>query len=136
MKLSVAKLVKLLRPLAPNNRMSKRPHSTARHRRHARLRAGLSGTAVRPRLAVFRSLAHIEAQLIDDVAGKTLAVVSDRLLKSKGTKTEQATAVGTAIAAKAKELKITAIVFDRGGFQYHGRIKALAEAARSGGLTF
>lgn len=116
--------------------MSTRPHSSARQRRHARIRAGLSGTAARPRLAVFRSLAHIEAQLIDDQTGTTLALVSDRQLKAKGTKTERATAVGAAIATKAKELKITTVTFDRGGFQYHGRIQALAEAARSGGLTF
>jgi large subunit ribosomal protein L18 len=96
----------------------------------------MSGTAARPRLVVFRSLAHIEAQVIDDQSGKTLAASSDRLLKVKGTKTERATAVGTDIATKAKAAKITAVVFDRGGFQYHGRVKALAEAARAGGLTF
>ncbi len=96
----------------------------------------MSGTSARPRLVVFRSLAHIEAQLVDDTLGKTLAAVTDRSLKTKGTKTELATAVGTAIAAKAKEKNITVVVFDRGGFQYHGRIKALADAARAGGLTF
>lgn len=116
--------------------MSTRPQATARHRRHARLRAKISGTASRPRLAVFRSVAHIEAQLIDDLSGTTVAMVTDRQLKAKGTKTEQAKAVGTAIAAQAKTLKISAVIFDRGGYQYHGRIQALAEAARAGGLTF
>ena len=96
----------------------------------------MSGTSARPRLVVFRSLAHIEAQLIDDTVGKTLAAVSDRTLKAKGTKTEHATAVGAAIAAQAKTKNITVVVFDRGGYQYHGRIKALADAARAGGLTF
>lgn len=96
----------------------------------------MSGTAYRPRLVVFRSLAHIEAQLIDDTVGKTLAAANDRQLKTKGTKTEQAVAVGTAIAEHAKAKKITTVVFDRGGFQYHGRVKALADAARAGGLMF
>jgi len=116
--------------------MSKRPSSTKRTIRHRRVRATISGTAYRPRLVVFRSLAHIEAQLIDDTVGKTLAAVTDRQLKTKGTKTEQAVAVGTAIAEQAKAKKITTVVFDRGGFQYHGRIKALADAARAGGLMF
>lgn len=96
----------------------------------------MTGTAYRPRLIVFRSLAHIEAQIIDDVAGKTLVAANDLTLKAKGTKTEHATAVGTAIAEKAKAKKITTVVFDRGGSKYHGRVKALAEAARAGGLTF
>lgn len=116
--------------------MSKRPSSSHRTIRHRRIRAELSGTAHRPRLVVFRSLAHIEAQIIDDVAGKTLVAVSDRQLKVKGTKSERATAVGTAMAEQAKAKKITTVVFDRGGFQYHGRVKALADAARAGGLTF
>lgn len=107
-----------------------------RARRHRRVRARISGTAARPRLVVFRSLAHIEAQLVDDVAGRTLVAVNDRQLKTKGTKTERATAVGTALAAKAVAAKLTTVVFDRGGYQYHGRVKALADAARAGGLTF
>lgn len=94
------------------------------------------GTLHRPRLVVFRSAEHIEAQLIDDVAGRTIATVNDRQLKTKGTKTERAAAVGSAIAAKAVAAKITAVVFDRGGYAYHGRIKALADAARGAGLTF
>lgn len=96
----------------------------------------MSGTAHRPRLVVFRSLAHIEAQIIDDVAGRTLVAVHGRSLKTKGTKTERAAAVGTAIADLAKSKKIVTVVFDRGGAKYHGRIQALAEAARAGGLTF
>lgn len=116
--------------------MPSRPSNTARFRRHARVRATISGSAERPRLAVFRSVAHIEAQLIDDVAGVTIAMSSDRLLKTKGTKTERAAAVGTAIAAQAKEKNISTVVFDRGGNQFHGRVKALADAARAGGLTF
>lgn len=96
----------------------------------------MSGTAQRPRLVVFRSLAHIEAQLIDDVKGHTLVAVGDRQLKAKGTKTARATAVGAALAEQAKAKKIINVVFDRGGFQYHGRVKALAEAARTGGLKF
>ncbi|MEK7636998.1 MAG: 50S ribosomal protein L18 [Patescibacteria group bacterium] len=108
----------------------------ARIRRHRRVRARISGTADRPRLAVFRSHAHIEAQLIDDVAGHTLVSATDRPLNAKATKTERAAAVGTELAAKARTQKITTVVFDRGGYQYHGRVKALAEAARAGGLIF
>lgn len=116
--------------------MSKRPLATHRIIRHRRIRATISGTAHCPRLVVFRSLAHIEAQLIDDVKGNTLVAVNDRQLKVKGAKTARATAVGTALAEQAKTKKIVKVVFDRGGFQYHGRVKALAEAARAGGLTF
>lgn len=116
--------------------MPSRPTNTSRQRRHNRVRATISGTTDCPRLVVFRSLAHIEAQLVDDVAGKTLVMAGDRQLKAKGTKSERATAVGAAIAVAAKAKGITKVVFDRGGFQYHGRVKALAEAARSGGLTF
>lgn len=112
-------------------------HSTQfRYRRHRRVRARISGTAKRPRLVVFRSLAHIEAQLVDDTTGKTLVAVNDRQLKTKGTKSERATAVGTALAAKAVAAQLSVIVFDRGGYKYHGRVKALADAARAGGLTF
>ena len=107
-----------------------------RVRRHARVRSVVSGTAARPRLAVFRANQHIYAQLIDDESGKTLAAASTLEAKAKGTKSEQAAAIGTTIAERAKAAKITAVVFDRGGFRYHGRVKALAEAARAAGLSF
>lgn len=108
-----------------------------RLRRKARVRAQVSGTASKPRLAVFRSATHIYAQLIDDVAGKTLGSASDlKIDTKKNTKTEVAQQVGTQIAQIAKELKLTQVVFDRGGFAYHGRVKALADAARQGGLQF
>lgn len=116
--------------------MPSRSLSTARYRRHARVRAKISGTPTRPRLVVFRSVAHIEAQLVDDLAGRTLAAVSDRNLKAKGTKSERAAAVGTALAKLALEKKLNNVVFDRGGYRFHGRIKALADAARAAGLTF
>jgi large subunit ribosomal protein L18 len=116
-----------------------------RTRRSTRVRSVVSGSASRPRLAVFRANQNIYAQLIDDVNGKTLASAST--LKSKGaaktakssasgSKTDSAAAVGKAIAEKAIELKIKEVVFDRGGFKYHGRVKALAEAARGAGLKF
>ena len=104
-------------------------------RRHNRIRAKVSGTRSIPRLAVFRSARHMSAQLIDDDAGKTLASASDFTMK-KGTKLARATAVGKDIAAKAKEVKIAKAVFDRGGFLYAGRVEALADAARKGGLVF
>src|SRR5689334_20320377 len=90
-----------------------------RIRRHGRIRARISGAAQRPRLAVFRANQHIYVQLIDDSSGKTLAESSDRNLKSKGTKSELAAQVGTAIAKKAEGLGVKAVVFDRGGFKYH-----------------
>ena len=102
--------------------------------RHKRLRSKISGTAVRPRLAVFRSNTAIYAQLIDDVTEKTIASADSR--KEKGTPGEKAKAVGAAIAKKAAELKITEVVFDRGGFKYQGGIAALADAAREAGLKF
>ena len=104
-------------------------------RRHNRIRAKVSGTAETPRLAVFRSARHITAQLIDDTKGVTLAAANDVAFK-KESKIECAQKVGKDIAAKAKEKKITKVVFDRGGFLYAGRVKALADAAREGGLTF
>lgn len=104
-------------------------------RRHNRIRAKASGTKAIPRLAVFRSARHMSAQLIDDVLGKTLVQASD-LNTKKGTKLERAVSVGKDIAAKANEAKITKVVFDRGGFLYAGRVKALADAARKGGLVF
>ena len=121
--------------------MFKRPDSRgARIKRHRRIRRTLSGTPQRPRLAVFRSLAHIYGQIIDDTAGRTLVHVSDTeqaLRELDGaTKTERAKRVGQELAARAKEQGITAVVFDRGGFLYHGRIKALADGAREGGLDY
>ncbi|MBI2723921.1 MAG: 50S ribosomal protein L18 [Chloroflexi bacterium] len=111
----------------------------ARQRRHIRVRKTVAGTGARPRLAVFRSLSHIYAQVIDDERGHTLAAASDidaALRDGGGKKSERAKAVGTAIAQKAKDAGVTAVVFDRGGNRYHGRVKALAEAAREGGLQF
>jgi large subunit ribosomal protein L18 len=111
----------------------------ARVRRHARVRKDVSGTPGRPRLAVYRSLTHIYAQVIDDEAGKTLAASSDvemELRATSGNKTERAKAVGAAVAKKAQAAGVTQVVFDRGGNRYHGRVKALAEAAREGGLQF
>ena len=113
----------------------------ARVRRHIRVRHTLAGTPARPRLAVYRSLNHIYAQIIDDAAGHTLVAASDseadvRKAVDGKKKSEVATLVGESLAKKAKERGITSVVFDRGGFRYHGRVKALAEAARKGGLGF
>ena len=110
----------------------------ARMRRHRRVRKRVSGTAERPRLVVFRSNRGIEAQLIDDVAGKTLAAASSLHLKKtfKGNKTAQAAEVGKTLAEAAKKAGVETVVFDRGGYLYHGRVKALADAAREGGLKF
>jgi large subunit ribosomal protein L18 len=110
----------------------------ARERRHRRVRAKISGTAERPRLVVHRSNRGIEAQLIDDVAGKTLAYASHIGVRKgfKGTKSEQAAEVGKQLAAVAKKAGIESVVFDRSGYLYHGRVKALAEGAREGGLIF
>jgi len=107
-----------------------------RIRRHARIRTQVSGTAKRPRLAVFRSNSNIYAQLIDDEKRITLWAASDLKMKKSGTKTEMSKKVWEEIAKKAKELKITEVVFDRGWFAYHGRVKALAEAAREAWLKF
>jgi len=109
----------------------------ARLRRHRRVRGKISGTAERPRLVVFRSNRGIFAQLVDDEAGRTLASASWLQQRSfKGNKTEQAAAVGKALAAEAKKAGIETCVFDRAGYLYHGRVKALAEGAREGGLQF
>ena len=110
----------------------------ARERRHRRVRGKVRGTAGRPRLMVFRSNRGIFAQLVDDDAGKTLAGASWLNLKKsfKGNKTEQAAEVGKLLAANAKKADIERVVFDRGGYLYHGRVKALADAAREGGLKF
>jgi large subunit ribosomal protein L18 len=109
----------------------------ARERRHRRVRGKIVGTAERPRLVVFRSNRGIEAQLVDDLEGKTLAAASWLQLKSfKGSKTEQAAEVGKLLARNAKNADVETVVFDRGGYLYHGRVKALADAAREGGLRF
>lgn len=105
-------------------------------RRRNRVGAKLMGTAERPRLSVQRSLKHIACQLIDDVAGKTILSVSDATLKLTGKKTDRAIAVGKAVAEGAKQKGITAAIFDRASYRYHGRVKALADAAREGGLQF
>ena len=109
-----------------------------RTRIHARIRRKLRGTAERPRLAVFRSVAHIYAQVIDDGAGTTLVSAStvDKGNKAGGGNVAAAKAIGKLVAERAKEKGIQRVVFDRGGYQYHGRIKALADAARSAGLEF
>jgi large subunit ribosomal protein L18 len=109
----------------------------ARARRHRRIRGKVFGTAERPRLVVFRSNKGISAQLVDDDSGKTLAGASWVGLKSfSGNKTAQAAEVGKALAAAAKDAGVETCVFDRGGYLYHGRVKALAEGAREGGLKF
>ena len=105
-----------------------------RYRRHLRVRQKVAGTAERPRLVVFRSLKHIYAQLVDDVTQRTLMTVTDS--GAEGKKTAKSTEVGKRIAAKAKEAGITKVVFDRGGYKYHGRVKAVADGAREGGLEF
>jgi large subunit ribosomal protein L18 len=107
-----------------------------RLKRHQRVRVNVRGTAERPRLAVYRSLNHVYAQLIDDAASRTLAAASTVDLKAKGNGKDEAAQVGKAIAAKAQAAGVSAVVFDRGGFLYHGRIKALADAAREAGLRF
>jgi large subunit ribosomal protein L18 len=117
--------------------MAKLTTREARQRRHRRVRGKIAGTAERPRLAVFRSNKGIFAQLIDDDAGRTLAAASWLGVKSQsGNKTEQAAAVGKALAEAAGKAGVTSCVFDRGGYLYHGRVKALAEGAREGGLSF
>ena len=113
----------------------------ARTRRHIRVRERIAGTPERPRLAVFRSLSHIYAQIIDDIAGRTLAAATDldadlRSKRNGKKKSEVAGVVGETLAKKAKERGIASVVFDRGGYKYQGRVKALAEAARKGGLRF
>jgi large subunit ribosomal protein L18 len=108
-----------------------------RRRRHARVRKRITGTPERPRLSVFRSARHIRAQVVDDTTGRTLAAASteEKSFKgSKGDKVASATAVGKTVAERAKAAGITAVVFDRGGFRYHGRVAALADAARKEGL--
>ncbi len=113
----------------------KHSNISKRERRHKRIRSRVSGTAERPRLAVFKSNKFIYAQLIDDVAGKTICSASD-IKKAKGTKTERAIVIGSEIATLAQKNNITSIVFDRGGFRFTGRVKALADSARAAGLVF
>lgn len=108
-----------------------------RQRRHIRVRTKISGTADRPRLSVYRSNSNIQAQIIDDVKGVTLVACSSVELKlENGGNVAAATQIGTEIAKRAQKAKITNVVFDRGGYLYHGRVKALADAARTAGLEF
>ena len=117
--------------------INKESKNAVRVRKHERVRAKVSGTASCPRLCVFRSNKHIEAQLIDDVAKATLVSASSVQLKlENGSNIEAAKKVGADLAAKAKAKKISTVVFDRGGYVYHGRVAALADAAREGGLKF
>jgi large subunit ribosomal protein L18 len=121
--------------------MAKKSNSVARVRRHARVRKNIAGTAARPRLNVFKSVSAIYAQVIDDQSGHTLVSAStvDHELREqvKGKKkSEQAKLIGQAVAERAKNKGIEAVVFDRGGYRYIGRIKALADGAREGGLQF
>jgi large subunit ribosomal protein L18 len=117
--------------------MSQLTSRQLRARRHKRVRKHLVGTAERPRLVVFRSNRGIAAQLVDDGAGRTLAAASSLNVRdAKGTKSDQAAAVGKLLAENARKAGVKGVVFDRGGYLYHGRVKALAEAAREGGLEF
>ena len=104
--------------------------------RHRRVRKKVIGTAERPRLAVHRSSRHIYVQVIDDFAGRTLAAASTLVVEGKGDPKTRAKAVGSEVAARAKSAGITQVTFDRGGFKYHGRVQAVAEGAREGGLEF
>jgi large subunit ribosomal protein L18 len=123
-------------------RLKYRRALSPRKRRHVRVRAKVAGTPNRPRLNVFRSSAHMYCQVVDDVAGHTIVAASDldedvkSVIGESATKSERAKAVGTVIAQRAKAAGISAVVFDRGGFLYHGRVKAVAEGAREGGLEF
>ena len=112
--------------------------TAARHKRHARIRLALTGTPERPRLAVFRSTKHIYAQVIDDTTGTTVVAAStlERDLRDSGTKTDEAKGVGKLIAERARSAGVERVVFDRAGFKYHGRVRAVAEAAREAGLEF
>ena len=119
-------------------RVKKTDRKMKRTRRHLRVRTKISGTAERPRLCVYRSNTNLYVQIIDDVAGKTLVSCStlDKDIKEKHANIEAAKEVGTMIAKKAIEKNIKTVVFDRGGYIYHGVVKALAESAREGGLEF
>lgn len=115
--------------------MTVKHRGTKRDQRRARVRGKVFGTSKRPRLSVFRSAKHIYAQLIDDEKAKSMAAASDLALK-KGTKLEKAKQVGEELAKRALKIKIKKVAFDRGGYKYHGRVKAVAEGAREGGLEF
>ena len=119
-------------------RRKRRTPRAARQRRHLRVRKRVHGTAERPRLAVFRSLNHIYGQIIDDDRGVTLAAASDLngAAAADGAKLQRAAAVGAQLAEAAQAAGVNAVVFDRGGYRYHGRVRALAEAAREAGLAF
>lgn len=116
----------------------KRSRKDARSRRHARVRKSVRGTAQRPRLAVYRSNRYIYAQVIDDTGGHTLAAASSQEtdLRSNVLNVDTASKVGTLLASRAKDVGVSTVVFDRGGYKFHGKIKALAEAAREEGLEF
>ena len=121
--------------------MSKVTSTLSRQRRHTRVRRRVNGSAERPRLNVFRSTSHIYAQVIDDIAGHTIAAASDLdvdiVAATKGqAKSDRAAAVGKAVAERAKAKGVTLVVFDRGGYKYHGRVQKLADAAREAGLGF
>ena len=119
--------------------MSALARSAARQKRHARLRLRVTGSTARPRLAIFRSLNHIYAQVIDDTTGRTLAAASSLepdLRSAKGNKSAEASVVGRLVAERAKAAGVGQVVFDRAGFRYHGRVKSLADAAREAGLDF
>ena len=121
--------------------MSKLAAREARYKRHTRVRAKISGTAAKPRLCVFRSLQHIYAQVIDDTQGRTIvaaSTVDPEIAKDTDgkKKSDQAEMVGLLVARRALEAGITQVVFDRGGYKYHGRVKTLADAARKGGIKF
>lgn len=117
--------------------IEKESRNSLRERRHIRVREKVKGTALKPRLVVFRSNKNIEAQIIDDVKGVTLASSSSTALKlANGGNIEAAKSVGLDLAKKALAKKIETVVFDRGGYEYHGRVAALADAAREGGLRF
>jgi large subunit ribosomal protein L18 len=117
--------------------MPKNTRNDARVVRHARIRKRVEGNPAQPRLAVFRSLKHISAQIIDDTSGKTLASAGsqEKALKALGNR-EGAKAIGAVLAERAQKAGVTTVVFDRGGFRYHGRVASLAEGARQGGLKF
>jgi large subunit ribosomal protein L18 len=119
-------------------KQSLKSRSGSRKKRSARIRAKIKGTSERPRLAVYRSLNHVYAQLIDDIGRKTILGVSSLpgSLNAKGKLSEKAAAVGEAVAQKAQDKGIKTVIFDRSGYRYHGRIKMLAEAARKAGLEF
>ena len=126
----------------PMQRLKVRKALTLRQKRHKRVRAKVSGTPLRPRLNVFRSSQHIYAQVIDDERGHTLVAAGSaeptirQQVSGETTKTDKAKLVGSLVAERAKAAGITQVVFDRGGFLYHGRVRALADAAREGGLDF